>query len=1847
MAQGVMRGGGDGARGGLTFENYYAQGTGHHLPVQYHYGCANTNSSNSNGLDTNALAADVDLSRVQRCECCPYGYHIDLDFVNFCDDIASGANLKKIKKSKRSRPRHSSVKSIRPPPPIIPPRSSSLPSKRNRKPKEKLEPEKILAKENAAFWKIYQQFAKLLRKEYTSEDLTLPSLKASFDNLDTQSLPPEPHDVSLSDCETESIVSLPQGYPAEMERRSSLPSYQVLQQALNTKMDIYNSNIHSGPLALSNLVTLSRQSGSTSSLSSTGSSSAFSPIPHNGSVFCEMDGLKRPLSSTSSLGELSTASGRSTPSSISTNALSAVREQMAAALLRLKQLEEQVKAIPVLQVKISVLKEEKRLLMLQLKAKTKEKLLRHVGVCDGVVEIDGTTTINGDAPSTYYEPSDMVPTSVRSPKPTRPFSPGGSGRVPSPKFGFHGNRTGIPSPISPASVRQSTSSPAPTSPPLLSPTYKPTASPSNRLSSPPLSPSSPQLKSPGPSTFPKPYSGKSAPTPFSPKKAYVSPVPRPNKETRSVGVDANMIAPVKSPEMKSIGINVDMASEEEKPSTVKVIAWKNKIQPMKVSSVHLRTVRSMASWENSRNQENGGDIGKGGSGSSAARESQGKALIREGPITAIRSNETASSPTSSADSLRIHPVTASKIPVPQSHFTFNASQQDCSASPPQSSPNGDIKAPRFGFQSLGLNFCERGINTDIVQTRIMGTNTKPPVPAKRVDASISTDFKKATCDIAVMVRLQPTNTQSTETEVVERVEFGVGTDIQSQDSCVNTITISKEEKGTEAGLPFEDVRHAGIDASVGTKEDGKRAVSCQDSSTSTEAVVAEEKNINTDSVKLVSSGINTERLLECVDSCVGDDIDLNDIICCRKVDMHTIGTNTSQIPTSRSRTIGVGSCSVTDSYCNKCENIQLKSVGTGGDRLSDWNNWTRTIGTNCSVVSRTIGVGADMVCDPKSLLGSVTVAVGDRDVNDVMCNICDKKPQRTIGTGIRVPMRDVSIGDGPIASQNTLGVGQCTVMDRICDRCDNLTTVSVGIGSSDVNRYTHSRSVQVEEGRADSVLFSPLCTSPTGLGFPPLDRQESEENDSVFLTEVDAREEADTGPDFSIISAEAELFNISPVLASQVFAEPPLVDEVTEDVTPEQSHDVSERPSQVDASTRLTMPQGSGSQSFEMAPLRQAENGTTQSPRTVSTGSLDYEIHITMEEKSLLGNGFSNPHAVLAGESPGAEGPRTTLAATMMKRGSQDSGTEGHLSETNDADLQMIPSSALGSSSSSSDSSETDSDSSNSSSSSEDLPSFHLSSAPDNRSTDQGQTEDGENHIENLTPGEEEDAVEKAKEVVEKEEEEEEDEEEEEEEEETYRMSEELEQACLMLGKLIEKQGDSNTKDLASCMATVAKDWFRITSQKASDPRQVRGFLKAVSQDLGKAVLDRIVNLADSSGNTALHYSVSHGNFDIVLLLLSTGVCQANRPNRAGYTTIMLASLVPIQNEKHASVVTRLFREGDVNLRASQAGQTALMLAVSKGRLDMVKLLLTEGSDVNTQDEDGSTALMCASEHGHLDIVKVLLSHPQCDPHLEDNDGSTAFSIAMEAGHKDIGVLLYAHMNFGKQAGSSKKKSSGPSSPQRHMSASASNSPRSHSLVPSQGPSRSTSTSSVSSLPASQSSLPRPDSFSLSGARGRSMLNLSTVANAASTSGDGSSTSRSQSTSPTSEDLPPSQLVRSRSLSPSSRIPSFRPLALPRGSQPSGGRTTTTPSGGSPKRSAAILAAQRLAASHSGHRMCRSSSSGSESPAVQRKGSPTKKTPSGQPKTSSSSGSSSTKSSPRQTPLQKKGVKPSSKYSTV
>ncbi|NWS71183.1 KANK4 protein, partial [Crotophaga sulcirostris] len=238
--------------------------------------------------------------------------------------------------------------------------------------------------------------------------------------------------------------------------------------------------------------------------------------------------------------------------------------------------------------------------------------------------------------------------------------------------------------------------------------------------------------------------------------------------------------------------------------------------------------------------------------------------------------------------------------------------------------------------------------------------------------------------------------------------------------------------------------------------------------------------------------------------------------------------------------------------------------------------------------------------------------------------------------------------------------------------------------------------------------------------------------------------------------------------------------------------------------------------------------------------------------------------------------------------------------------------------------------------------------------------------------------------------------------------SEDFLAACQLLSKHLSEIRTTSDKHLRHSLSTVCQEWFQVSSHNSSNPEVVAEYLKALGA-IQPQLLEMVVNLADRNGNTALHYSVSHSNFPIAKLLLDTGVCCLDLQNRAGYTAVMLTPLATAETGEDMEVVMKLLKEGDVNLRAAQGGQTALMLGVSHERDDMVRALLSCQADVNLQDEEGMTALMLACQQGNADIARLLLAQPGCQVALTDKSGHSALSLAQRAARGDIVALLRAH----------------------------------------------------------------------------------------------------------------------------------------------------------------------------------------------------------------------------------------------
>jgi len=125
-----------------------------------------------------------------------------------------------------------------------------------------------------------------------------------------------------------------------------------------------------------------------------------------------------------------------------------------------------------------------------------------------------------------------------------------------------------------------------------------------------------------------------------------------------------------------------------------------------------------------------------------------------------------------------------------------------------------------------------------------------------------------------------------------------------------------------------------------------------------------------------------------------------------------------------------------------------------------------------------------------------------------------------------------------------------------------------------------------------------------------------------------------------------------------------------------------------------------------------------------------------------------------------------------------------------------------------------------------------------------------------------------------------------------------------------------------------------------------------------------------ASGETVLMTAAKAGNPDVVRALLTGGIdgvslaelgearAAARVAEGAGYS-------VPA-NPAIAN------NYANVNARERLYGRTALMIAALEGHLDVARLLIEAGSDLNLVDEENSTALSLARSYGNLDVAAQL-----------------------------------------------------------------------------------------------------------------------------------------------------------------------------------------------------------------------------------------------------------------------------------
>ncbi|KAA0146249.1 hypothetical protein FNF29_08164 [Cafeteria roenbergensis] len=143
------------------------------------------------------------------------------------------------------------------------------------------------------------------------------------------------------------------------------------------------------------------------------------------------------------------------------------------------------------------------------------------------------------------------------------------------------------------------------------------------------------------------------------------------------------------------------------------------------------------------------------------------------------------------------------------------------------------------------------------------------------------------------------------------------------------------------------------------------------------------------------------------------------------------------------------------------------------------------------------------------------------------------------------------------------------------------------------------------------------------------------------------------------------------------------------------------------------------------------------------------------------------------------------------------------------------------------------------------------------------------------------------------------------------------------------------------------------------------------------AVMDR-----DDMGR-ALWDAAAAGNTGEVTRLLEAGV-PVNWAGGGGQTPLMKAA----ERCRIESMRVLLDRGADLEAR-SNGGNTALLWAVWAGKVEAMALLVDRGADLDAKSNSGWTALIWAVFSGKVDAVALLLDRG-ADPEIRDKVGKSA-----------------------------------------------------------------------------------------------------------------------------------------------------------------------------------------------------------------------------------------------------------------
>ena len=185
-----------------------------------------------------------------------------------------------------------------------------------------------------------------------------------------------------------------------------------------------------------------------------------------------------------------------------------------------------------------------------------------------------------------------------------------------------------------------------------------------------------------------------------------------------------------------------------------------------------------------------------------------------------------------------------------------------------------------------------------------------------------------------------------------------------------------------------------------------------------------------------------------------------------------------------------------------------------------------------------------------------------------------------------------------------------------------------------------------------------------------------------------------------------------------------------------------------------------------------------------------------------------------------------------------------------------------------------------------------------------------------------------------------------------------------------------------------------------ADPKE--DVFTAVKRDNAGAVADAVrrgadPNARDAQGQTPLTLALRYENAKAAEALLAAPGVQVDAANSVGETPLMLAAL-----RGRLDLMRRLIERGAA---VDRAGWTPLHYAASGPEPKAVAMLLDRGAKIEAVAPNGSTPLMMAARYGSEDGVKLLLDRG-ADPKRRSERGHSAADYARAEGRESLGRRL-------------------------------------------------------------------------------------------------------------------------------------------------------------------------------------------------------------------------------------------------